>query len=163
MKIIIFSDSHGSPYNMERALRMHKDAEAVFFLGDGLTDIDGIRLSDEARMWLAVKGNCDFRGIFMNAEAAKIEQITLEGRNIILTHGDMYDVKYGTEKIKSLAQSRKADIVLFGHTHQPYNEYVPGDRPFYLFNPGSIGNHPYSFGVLTLSEGAVLLSHGSLA
>ena len=110
-------------------------------------------------MWIAVRGNCDFRCLFCDGEAQKTEEIFLEGRKIIATHGDLYQVKYGLENIKSLAQSRKADIVLFGHTHLAYEEYAGGENPFYLFNPGSASQ---SYGILTLSENAVLFSHGKI-
>ena len=69
----------------------------------------------------------------------------------------MYQVKYGLENIKSLARERKADIVLFGHTHTEYEEYVSDEHPFYLFNPGSASD---GYGVLTLTENTVLFSCG---
>ena len=43
MKCIIFSDSHGDCESMNSALRKNRDAEAVFFLGDGLSDISEIK------------------------------------------------------------------------------------------------------------------------
>ncbi len=36
MKCLVFSDSHGNVSYMKKALRLHPDAEVVFFLGDGL-------------------------------------------------------------------------------------------------------------------------------
>ena len=40
MKCLCFSDSHGTSAYMRRALKMHPDAEVVFFLGDGLSDLE---------------------------------------------------------------------------------------------------------------------------
>lgn len=160
MKCIIFSDSHGSTFYMSRALELNRDAEVVFFLGDGISDIDALASLDKSRIWIAVKGNCDFSRIFLDREVMKTEEIVLEGHRIVATHGDMYGVKAGFENIKSLANSRKADIVLFGHTHMPYEEYVDGENPFYLFNPGSISRDSFSFGLLTVTEDSVLFSHG---
>ena len=159
MKCLIFSDSHGAVYKMERALNKHPDAEVVFFLGDGLSDADSLAAFDNRKMWIVVRGNCDFRAFFLGREVSKTEEIILEGKRILATHGDIYDVKWGLEKLKSLARSRKADIVLFGHTHLPHEEYVGGDMPFYLFNPGSLSR---SYGILSLSENTVLFSHGEL-
>lgn len=159
MKCLIFSDSHGSLTCMRRALNKHPDAEVVFFLGDGLSDADSLASFDEKRMWIAVRGNCDFRSFFQGREVSKTEQIVLEQKSIVACHGDVYDVKWGLDKLKSLALSRKADIVLFGHTHVPYEEYVDAENPFYLFNPGSASQ---SYGILTLSENTVLFSHGRL-
>ena len=163
MKCLVFSDSHGSPLYMKRALEKNKDAEVVFFLGDGLSDADMLaRCDDRPRMWIAVRGNCDFSHIFLDREVNKTEEIAIEGKRIVLTHGDLYGAKYGTRGLCDLALSRGADIVLFGHTHTAYEEYVSEEGGFYLFNPGSIGSPNYTFGILTLSEGAVLFSHGSL-
>lgn len=159
MKCLIFSDSHGSFSGMRRALDKHPDAEVVFFLGDGLSDADFLARHEKERMWVAVRGNCDFVSLFCDREVLKTEEIFLEGKKIVATHGDLYQVKYGLENIKSLAQSRKADIVLFGHTHLPYEEFAGGENQFYLFNPGASSQ---SYGILTLSENAVLFSHGKL-
>ena len=144
---------------MRRALDKHPDAEVVFFLGDGLSDADFLARYDKERMWIAVRGNCDFRSLFCDREAQKTEEIFLEGKRILATHGDLYQVKYGLENIKSLAKLRKADIVLFGHTHTPYEEYADGENPFYLFNPGTSSQ---SYGILTLNEKTVLFSHGRI-
>ena len=161
MKCLIFSDSHGSEIYITKALKLHPDAEVVFFLGDGLSGVDSIARADTRRAWIAVSGNCDFFPLFLDRGVSKTETITLQGKKIVATHGDMYGVKGGYENLKSLARSRKADIVLFGHTHIPYEEYVSEDSPFYLFNPGSISRPSYSYGVLLLSEKGILLSHGS--
>ena len=160
MKCLIFSDSHGYDFYMSKALSQHRDAEVVFFLGDGLSDADSLAEADIGRSWIAVRGNCDFSSIFRGRETLKNEEITLEGYKILLTHGDICHVKYGLEELKSLAVLRGADIVLFGHTHTPHEEYVNGEKPFYLFNPGSISRAGYTYGILTLSPGCVLFSHG---
>lgn len=160
MKCLIFSDSHGADLYINKALLLHKDAEVVFFLGDGISSVRAIAESDSGRAWIMVKGNCDFSSFLSNGEEKKTEEITLLGKKIIATHGDAYFVKNTLENLKNLARVRLADIVLFGHTHVPYTEYVSEDRPFYLFNPGSISRPSYSYGILTLKENVVFFSHG---
>ncbi len=160
MKILVFSDSHGNISYMQKALRAHPDSEVVFFLGDGISDADSLAALDTTRMWIAVRGNCDFSSLFKNSQIKKTEEIDLLGKKIILTHGDLYDVKYGSDKLCYLAEERGADIVLFGHTHIPCERYIPADKPYYLFNPGSISSPAYSYGIITLTESDVLLSHG---
>ena len=160
MKCLIFSDSHGSPFYMSKALKLHRDAEVVFFLGDGLSDAEELAQFDGERMWIAVRGNCDFKTCFRDRPVMKSEEIVLEGRKIFATHGDLYSVKLGLENIKNLANMREVDIVLFGHTHIPREEYVDGAHPFYLFNPGSISKPNYTYGILTLTQKSVLFSHG---
>ena len=145
---------------MRHALKLHSDAEVVFFLGDGLSDLDAVSLGDNNKMCVAVRGNCDYDGIFRDSFALKTDSITLFGKKIILTHGDLYGVKYGEGGIISLAESLDADIVLFGHTHQRREFYIDG---VYYFNPGSIcasyGEHS-SYGIITINDKGVLLSHG---
>ena len=168
MKCLCFSDSHGSSYYISRALALHPDAEVVFFLGDGISDFEEAVISDrKPRAYFAVRGNCDNLATFMNRPLKKTETLTLLGRKIIITHGDMYMVKYSDEGLKKLAASESADVVIFGHTHRPTEKYVNLDlQNVYFFNPGSIGigygNVP-TYGVISMDEDNILFSHGSFA
>ncbi len=162
MKCLVFSDSHNYSFFMEKAIRKNPDADVVFFLGDGLSDIEDIFYKFPNIKFLAVKGNCDFRYIVFGEAVQKTAEIYLEGKKIIYTHGDLYGAKYGKAGLSDLAKSRFADIVLFGHTHIPELEYVnEGEESFYLFNPGSVGSREGHFGIMTLTEGKEpLFSHG---
>ncbi|MBQ2876061.1 MAG: YfcE family phosphodiesterase [Clostridia bacterium] len=167
MKCLCFSDSHGSVYYMKRALALHPDCEVVFFLGDGLSDIEPLIKTTPGIAWLAVRGNCDHTSHISGGEVRKLERITLEGVRIAYTHGDLYGVKYGFGGVLKLADDEECDVVLFGHTHEPIEQYktTPKGRGVYLFNPGSIGmsfRGGASYGVMLLREGQVLLSHGEL-
>lgn len=160
MKCLCFSDSHGSPYKIRLALNKHPDAEVIFYLGDGLRDIEDF-LFDKTRAWFVVQGNCDYSASFGNYFAKKTDSITLINKRIFFTHGDLYGVKYGFDGVKKLAEDHNADIVLFGHTHQPLEKYISTDEGgYYLFNPGSIGAG--SYGVIQIIENGILLSHGSV-
>ena len=165
MKCLCFSDSHGRSAGMHRALSLHPDAQVVFFLGDGLSDFEEL-IYDRSRMWIAVRGNCDISGILGDIMVKKTDSITLMGHRIFLTHGDLYGVKYGLDGIERLAVDHNADIVLFGHTHQKLEKYIPTEEGgFYLFNPGSVGGgfgSKPSYGVINLTEEGILLSHGLL-
>ena len=165
MKCLVFSDSHGTSFGMKRALRMHPDAEVIFFLGDGLSDFEEL-IYDRSRAYIAVRGNWDVNGILGDSMVKKTDSITLMGHRIFLTHGDLYGVKYGLDGIKRLAVDHNADLVLFGHTHQKLEKYFPTEEGgYYLFNPGSIGGGfgiKPSYGVINLTEQGILLSHGSL-
>ena len=168
MKILCFSDSHGNPYYMKKAINANRDADAVFFLGDGLSDIESIMLDYPDKAFYTVKGNCDFG----HGLVRKTETLEIGGARIVLTHGDLYGAKYGTAGLERLALQTGADIVVFGHTHNPETIYfrekesAAEDSPsaakaFYLFNPGSIGEGTsLSFGIITLGSGAPLFSHG---
>ena len=165
MKCLCFSDSHGTSLGMRRAIMMHRDDEVIFFLGDGLSDFEEI-IQDRTRMYIAVRGNCDSSAILGDTMVKKTDSITLLGHRIILTHGDLYGVKYGLDGVKKLAVDHNADIILFGHTHQMLEKYIStDDGGYYLFNPGSVGggygNSP-SYGVINITDKGVLLSHGLL-
>ena len=165
MKCLCFSDSHGYTYYMKQALLRHPDAEVVFFLGDGTSDAETLFLSDRERQWICVRGNCDFRSYVGTREIEALERITLMGKRIVLTHGDLYGAKYGPDGLLRLAEKESADIVLFGHTHAPFEKYFNTSHGgVYLFNPGSIGaSYAPSYGVITLTDGGVLFSHGYMA
>ena len=165
MKCLIFSDSHGDAYFINEALRLHKDAEAVFFLGDGLSDIEPLVFEKKSVSWLFVRGNCDFRDNVLGEPAKKTDEICLFGKKIVLTHGDMYGAKLGMDRLVYLAEERAADIVLFGHTHRAEENYISvSERGVYFLNPGSIssshGNKP-TYGILSISEDVTLFSIGS--
>lgn len=162
MKCLIFSDTHGTDYFISRALDMHRDASFVFFLGDGLYDVDSYAMSDTRRTWVAVRGNGDYSRYLCGSAVECVEEFTLMGYKIVLTHGHLYGVKGGDEGLLRLADERGADIVLYGHTHLPRESYISdGERPVYLFNPGASSGYSASFGILTLSsKNPPLFSHG---
>lgn len=164
MKCIVLSDTHGYIDTVREALRLNPDAEVVFFLGDGLEDIDFIQENYKGVAWLAVRGNCDRSSVFRDEMVKSIDSITLEGKKIVFTHGNLYGAKAGYGGLISLAREEGADILLFGHTHTPCEIYINEyEKPFYLFNPGAASGYDAGFGLIQLSEGKEpLLSHGKL-
>lgn len=164
MKCLVFSDTHGRISAVRQAMRMHRDCEVVFFLGDGINDMETVAMTRPDVAFIAVRGNCDSTSIFRSSEVKKVECINLLGHKIVLTHGDLYGAKSGVGGLVSLAKKEDADILLFGHTHTPCEIYVTEyERPFYLFNPGAASGRPASFGVINLHENMPpLLSHGAL-
>lgn len=161
MKCLVFSDSHGRVDGMLHALSRHRDAEAVFFLGDGLSDLNEVRLAFPAPTYFAVRGNCDLAAFFDGRRVEKLDRVTLMGKRIGFTHGDLFGVKHSMEPLYHHARETGADILLFGHTHRALEEYRAAPTPVHLFNPGSIGmGEPRTFGIMTLTEQGVLFSHG---
>ena len=169
MVLLVFSDSHGRRGNIEEAVkRQIKKPNAIIFLGDGLRDMSDAEIGDIPVY--EVKGNCDTMSLFLN-DAPDEQCLILGDKRIFFTHGHRYGVKSTLTPLISEAARREADIVLYGHTHEGYerelmteNEYgIRLKKPLYIMNPGSIGSHPYYFGVITIDkEGRVMLSHGSL-
>jgi putative phosphoesterase len=153
MKILVFSDSHGRFHGMRRALLMHPDAEVVFFLGDGVSDLGDLTEELSGRAVIAVKGNNDWSSPYPISQ-----EITLDGKKIFLTHGHAYQAKYGTETLFQAAQSRGASLVCFGHTHQPLSVYQDG---IYLFNPGSV-TYSGTYGLIDLVPSGIMTSIANL-
>ena len=134
----------------------------MFFLGDGLSDMEAF-IGEKNRAYLAVRGNCDSSAIFGGGFVKSLDSINILGHRIVFTHGHLYGVKYGLDGVKRLAADIGADIVLFGHTHEPLEKYIPAEKGgFYLFNPGSVGGFKPSYGIINITDQGILLSHGSL-
>ncbi len=171
MDILVFSDSHGRQSKIEEAVaRQIKKPDAVIFLGDGLRDMMNAEIGDIPLY--CVSGNCDTGCFFVGIDAATAQDVMLGGKRIFFTHGHKYGVKISLTSLIAEGVLRGADIILFGHTHTVFEETVlpdndrgiKTDKPMYIFNPGSIGTYPYSFGIISIDrEGRVLLSHGTLA
>ena len=163
---LIVSDTHGDIGRLRSLLRAQSGLDALIFLGDGLKEVEELASEGWLPPVLSVRGNCDSATSPLGYPRDEELTITLEGHRILLLHGHTASVKAGHEGLLSLARARDAEIVLFGHTHTPFDTYLPSERggPLWLFNPGSLGRPTEggpSFGVLTLdARGGVLLSHG---
>ena len=171
MELLIFSDSHGKREAMERAFCAQiRCPDLVLHLGDGMGDLTN--LQGLGVPIVAVRGNCDWFGCEGTSEEFVLQEL---GHTILMTHGHRFGVKGGIGGLLAHAAKNDADIVLFGHTHQPLSLCIPAgelvggvvlSRPMYVFNPGSIGkaerDDGYSFGTLSLTRQAVLLSHGRI-
>ena len=96
-----------------------------------------------------VKGNCDF---YLDAPTATVFNLGL--KKIFATHGHLYGVKYGYDRVYYAGYEQKADIVLFGHTHEAM---VSDEGRVALFNPGSISmprryDDKPSYGIIEIDD-----------
>ena len=146
MKIIVVSDSHGSYQHLKRVMQLNRDADIVVHCGDSRDELDEIMREFPDKMYYCVKGNCDFGNLPLTLD------FTVEGVHFFVTHGHMFNVKYGLYELDCAARERGAQVALFGHTHIACDEYNDGVR---LFNPGSCG-FGKSFGVIEVKNGQVL-------
>ena len=151
MRILVVSDTHGRWSRLSSAVLAQPKAEVVIHLGDGEGDLENVRYEFPDKMMTGVSGNCDF----MSRQDA-IATLTLEGKRIFFTHGHIYNVKYGYQRVIEAARQREADICLFGHTHVPVAEYHDG---LYLMNPGSLGQ-PYdgtpTYGIIDIVPAGIV-------
>lgn len=160
MKFLVFSDSHGIGYRMREAVLRHPDADCCLHLGDGNREF--VRLCDEMKIHgEGVQGNCDSEAAFDRPPESLC--LTLGGCPVFLCHGHRYSVKYGTDALVRAGVERGARLILFGHTHQPLEQYLPdeGESGVYLLNPGSIA-YTHSYGIVTVQNGQLLTSIGEI-
>lgn len=129
MKILITSDTHGYYVPVSEYILSHDDIDLLIHAGDGIEDVKNIYYETGINYY-TVKGNNDY---FSNESYDKIIQIL--NKKIFITHGHNYKIDYYFDKILEKSKSLKADITIFGHTHQYYNNYI--DNILFL-NPGSI-------------------------
>jgi putative phosphoesterase len=148
--ILVMSDTHGNKVNIEKALQKYGDVDCIFHLGDYVRDAEYIRKLTNKSVY-SVKGNCDLNG--------KQEiLLRIEGKSILALHGHQQGVKSSLLQLGLYAAEKDADLVLFGHTHIPVEDFY-GD--VILYNPGSLGEprgRKPSLGVVTIEDGNIKIS-----
>ncbi len=147
LRILVFSDSHGSDKTLYEALTLHKDANMIIHLGDGEKDFELLEREIAGRRLVQVCGNCDWGSLLPRNEI-----IDVEGARIFCSHGHTELVKHGTEAFIEKAKSLGARIALYGHTHQSVTSYDDG---LYIMNPGCARNGEY--GVIDITNNGVML------
>ncbi|MDD4850282.1 MAG: metallophosphoesterase family protein [Gemmiger sp.] len=151
-KILVASDVHGRLHGLRWILQNETEADALFFLGDGLYDLErAIALCTQAGHPPAypiyrVRGNCDVGWPDPTEGLAPVC-----GRLIFYTHGHLYGVKMGVDMLGEAAGIKGADLALFGHTHAPTMQAPRIGQPT-LFNPGSVRDTG-SYGVVQIENG----------
>lgn len=129
MKILIVSDTHGREENLKKALEKTGPIDRLIHLGDVEGSEDYIRSLTKAPVSM-VAGNNDWY-----SDLPKEELLTIGRYRVFLTHGHRYYVGMGHEGLIEQAALRKADIVMYGHTHCPC---LVHQGALTLLNPGSL-------------------------
>ncbi|WP_459130112.1 YfcE family phosphodiesterase [Guggenheimella bovis] len=136
MKIVVFSDSHGDSFSIEKVLSL-ENPDRVIHLGDGIGDLNnGIK----------VQGNCDY----VSAPKERIE--VFENVRFFLTHGHLYGVKYDLTRLSLRARELQCEVALYGHTHVGL---TTRDGELYLMNPGSIRDSKHPYGFIEIKDGLI--------
>ena len=141
MRIIVASDSHGKVSPLERIIENMKP-DVFIFCGDGTADVENLEYIYTDVQFHYVKGNCDFGNYPISKE------IKVGSKRIYFAHGHTYSVKNDDFEIFSEAKRRGVDILLYGHTHNPFVETRNG---IVVMNPGSVARPNFgapTFGVI---------------
>lgn len=129
MKVLIVSDTHGRDKYLFQTLQRVIPIDLMIHLGDFGSSEDFIKSMANCPVEM-ISGNND---IFNSLPKEKI--IKIGNYTVYLTHGHRYGVYYSTNQIKEAARARKADIVMFGHTHIPM---IDISDDIWAINPGSM-------------------------
>ncbi len=131
MKILVLSDSHG---HCEEFLnyfnKMEEKVELILFLGDYIEDAAYIEKETGLEV-IRVQGNNDF----LDKKYKKELIFNINNVKILMSHGHLYNINFGIDRLYYRALEAEVDLVLFGHTHVPYDKII--DDILFL-NPGSI-------------------------
>lgn len=151
-KILVVSDSHGRNENLRKAVEAFgprgEQLELLIHLGDIQGSLETIERLVDCPVE-AVSGNCD---CIPGLQGTKV--ISIGEKKALITHGHRYGCKAGTGAMRELAEANGAELVLFGHTHMPLVENLPGMK---ILNPGSISQprqegHRPTYLVITIEE-----------
>lgn len=142
MKIGVISDTHartieGIPLSILKAL---ETVDLIVHAGDFTQKavLDGLQAIGQVK---AVYGNMDSQEL--KRILPERDMFETSGKRIGIIHGS--GTPWGiAERIRK--QFSGVDIIVFGHSHEPYNNYIQG---VLLFNPGQVKN---SFGLLTIDD-----------
>ena len=145
MKVLVLSDSHGAVHFLRRILDTETEAEIVFFLGDGLSDIEKVKPDYPKKKFICVKGNNDFY-YQENKEAYK----HIDGVTIMACHGDVFRVRSTLRELINKTASVRGNLALYGHTHQR-NLYSDAATGIFAVNPGAVCDGRYC--VLDIAKG----------
>lgn len=154
-KILIVSDSHRQNNLLRYAISQELPFDMLIHAGDIEDDIDEV-LPPRFREYEVhcVRGNCDWGNRYPSEE---LIAVTGDGwhRNILVSHGHRYGVRYDDSGLLVEARRQLADVVIYGHTHVP--ECYETEDGLLVMNPGSVA-HPRqpdrkrTYGIITIDD-----------
>lgn len=169
MKILVFSDIHGNTIRMTDAIQTHLEhggVDRVFFLGDGMNDAVSLMKKNFPDIpFDYVSGNCDefFLSYSDREFLVKEKLVTAGGLKFLLAHGHELFVKTQRQFAANYAIAKKADVLLYGHTHQAEDLTIDGDKGGHvrMINPGACDSHyGASYAVLNIEKKQLVCGFG---
>ncbi|MEK6324013.1 MAG: metallophosphoesterase family protein [Acidobacteriota bacterium] len=143
----MISDTHG--LFDQSIVSIFDGVDAIIHAGD-IGKLEVIDRLEEIAPVLAVEGNNDSFRRFPNE---RVEE--LAGRRVVIRHifGELHQLR---QSDKRMVEQVQPHVVVFGHSHRPYQEML---GPTMLFNPGSAGPRRFSLprtvGILSLKRSGV--------
>jgi len=148
---MVVSDTHGALLNsIIDVLKKEQNVDMLIHCGDKFKDAELLAKELNIQTLHRVPGNCDY-----DTKNKTLLPLEIEGKYVLVTHGHLFHVKDGLEKLKHYAEENHADIVIFGHTHRSLNQW---DNNILYFNPGSTilpKEGRSSYGIIKINNGEV--------
>lgn len=142
MKIAIVSDTHNNWANFKKAIDWINMEKIQLILHCG--DICNQETIDDAKKLFKgeikfVRGNADF-DLLDISDAVEFE---VDGKKIAFVHFP--------SEAKKMAQSKKYNVVFYGHTHRPWEEKIDN---CHMINPGELAGQFYkaTFAIYDISN-----------
>ena len=148
MKIGVVADTHSHPLPKEM-LERFKEVDFIIHAGDfcAVETLEELKKIKEVK---AVYGNMDdeaIRKIFPRKQIVAVKGLALG-----IFHGEG-PAQAVLQRVRKEFQHEKVDIVIFGHSHNPFSEKI--ENVLY-FNPGSPNDPIYapycSFGIVEIND-----------
>jgi uncharacterized protein len=153
VKIGVISDTHisnKSEHIPGIILDVFKQMDMVMHAGD-MVDLRVIEeLKSACPKVVAVAGNMDQEAVKIKYPAKEIFEIS--GYRFGLMHG-CGPALHLIELLKNAFSAEKPNIIVFGHSHKPMNEFIGG---ILFFNPGSANDFTAeynSYGIIEINGG----------
>ncbi|HJQ26640.1 MAG TPA: metallophosphoesterase family protein [Blastocatellia bacterium] len=147
MKLGVISDTHGL---FDAAINdIFAGVDAILHAGD-IGKLEVIKRLEAIAPVFAVEGNNDWFGAY---PTERLE--AWNGQRVLIRHifGELHQLDQAA--FKEL-ETMRPDVLVFGHSHRPYQQQVNGTL---LFNPGSAGPRrftlPRTVGLLTLEPTSI--------
>jgi len=154
MRIYVISDTH-VPERAQRVpeefLSLLRKDDLIIHAGD-FTTKKTLKTLEETSRLIAVCGNMDDLEIRKTLPEKRVEVIL--GKKIGLIHG--FGAPFNLAKKVFQKFDEKPDVIVFGHSHNPYHKRKDGTL---LFNPGSLSGNVFSwkksYGILEIEENQI--------
>jgi len=142
MRIGVLSDTHSARFEElpESIVNGLQGVNLIIHAGDFTEEsvLNGLRTIAEVK---AVQGNMDSRAI--KDFLPEVARFRAGNKTVCVTHG--WGAPEGIAE-RVLQRCGEADVIVFGHSHEPYNSYHGN---VLLFNPGKATD---SYGILHIDQ-----------
>lgn len=138
MKIAIIADSHDNLVNLEKCLLFCEKEEVniIFHCGDWCAP-STLKFTRElfSEKIYGVFGNVHGEDKEMLNTAKEFDINLKKDKNKIIIDNIRMSIVHHPEEARKLAQTKKFDLIFYGHTHKPWQD--KSDETF-LVNPGTL-------------------------